>query len=216
MADETTTVITLICERAAEIDSQIGPGDAYKDVPGVSIVKFPCSGMIQPLMIEAALNKGASGVIVCGCQIGDCYFREGNKMIRDRLLGERPPQLKSKTDRRRILAVWLSRLQATKLSTDTKEFVAYVKDLDSKEGKPSAAAPAKPAAKPTASGKPAVEDGPAKSAVKPAVEEKGPPEPAKDVPKEGLGGADKTPEEKAEELKRSEPSEEKKEPEKKD
>lgn len=196
MADETTTVITLICERAAEIDSQIGPGDAYKDVPGVSIVKFPCSGMIQPLMIEAALNKGASGVIVCGCQIGDCYFREGNKMIRDRLLGERPPALKSKTDRRRILAVWLSRLQATKLSSDTKEFVAYVKDLDSKEGKPSAA-PAKPA--------PAAKAAPAKPAEKPA-------EKAADKPAEEKAAEKPAEEAKAPEAKEAEkPAEEKKE-----
>lgn len=195
MADETTTVITLICERAAEVDSSIGPGDAYKDVPGVSVVKFPCSGMIQPLMIEAALKQGASGVIVCGCQIGDCYFREGNKLIRDRLLNLRGPTLKSATDRRRIMAVWLSRLQATKLSTDTKEFVAYLKDLDSKEGKPPVGG-AKPA--PKAAAKPA--EKPAEKKAEKAQEK------AEEKP------ADKPAEEKAPEAKEADkPADDKKE-----
>src|SRR5215813_2932030 len=124
MSNENKKVVTLICERAADVNQLLDSSGAVEGVPGLSAVKVPCSGMIQPLMIEAALKTGASGVIVCGCQIGDCYFREGNKMIRDRLLGERAPTLKSATDRRRILAVWLSRLQPGKLVSDTKEFVA--------------------------------------------------------------------------------------------
>lgn len=105
------TVITLICERAADLNSLLDKKGSLSDLPDVHVVKFPCSGMIQPLMIEAALKAGAEGVIVCGCQIGDCFYREGNKMIRERLLGERPPGLKKTVDRRRVMALWLSRRQ---------------------------------------------------------------------------------------------------------
>jgi len=100
-----------------------------KSVDGLHAVKLPCSGMVQPLMIEAALKQGAAGVIVCGCQIGDCYYREGNKMIRERLLGNRVPTLKKATDRRRILALWLSRTQKDRFIADAKEFVAFVQAL---------------------------------------------------------------------------------------
>src|SRR5205814_1756840 len=86
MADP-KTVITLICERAVNVDPLMDSNGQLKDAPDVHVIKFPCSGMIQPLMIEAALKSGAAGVIVCGCQLGDCYFREGNRMIRGRLLG---------------------------------------------------------------------------------------------------------------------------------
>lgn len=139
MAEE-KTVITLICERAAEVDSVMSGDDKLKDQPNVKVIKFPCSGMIQPLMVEAAMKAGASGVVVCGCQIGDCYYREGNKMIKERLLGGRPPGLKRTVDRRRVLALWLSRKQTDRFLSETKEFVDYVNDLDSKE-------PAKPAPK---------------------------------------------------------------------
>jgi F420-non-reducing hydrogenase iron-sulfur subunit len=145
MAEE-KTVITLICERAAEVDSVMSQDDKLKDMPNVKVVKFPCSGMIQPLMVEAAMKAGASGVVVCGCQIGDCYYREGNRMIKDRLMGSRPPGLKPRTDRRRVLALWLSRKQTDRFLSETKEFVTYVSELDKEEGT-TAAVPKKVEAK---------------------------------------------------------------------
>lgn len=129
MAEE-KTVITLMCERAADVNGIVTKDGECTSVPGVKVVKLPCSGMVQTLMIEAAMKAGASGVIVCGCQIGDCYYREGNKMIRERLLGERPPGLKKTVDRRRVMALWLSRLQRGRFETEAKEFVAYVSKLD--------------------------------------------------------------------------------------
>lgn len=122
-------VITLICERAADLDSACSASGEVKDVEGLHVVKLPCSGMIQPLMIEAALKAGAAGVIVTGCQIGDCYYREGNRMIRERLLGERTPGLKKNVDRSRILALWLSRPQKERFLSEAKEFVNYVRKL---------------------------------------------------------------------------------------
>jgi coenzyme F420-reducing hydrogenase delta subunit len=125
-------------------------------VEGVSVVKLPCSGMIQPQMIEEALKAGASGVIVTGCQIGDCYFREGNKMIRDRLLGLRPPGLKKAVDRRRVLALWLARPQTERFISEAKEFVSYLAKLPEAEtaAKPSSSPSSSPAAAP----KPAVSE----------------------------------------------------------
>ncbi|HMW88968.1 MAG TPA: hydrogenase iron-sulfur subunit [Candidatus Obscuribacter sp.] len=123
-------VITLICERAADLDSVCSAQGEVKDIDGLHVVKLPCSGMIQPLMIEAALKAGAAGVIVTGCQLGDCYYREGNRMIRERLLGERTPGLKKTVDRRRVLALWLARPQKDRFMSEAKEFVGYVRGLE--------------------------------------------------------------------------------------
>ncbi|MBS1989590.1 MAG: hydrogenase iron-sulfur subunit [Cyanobacteria bacterium SZAS LIN-2] len=138
-------VITLICERACDLSSVTEASGEVKDVSGLHVVKLPCSGMIQPLMIEAAMKAGAAGVIVTGCQIGDCYYREGNRMIRDRLLGNRPPGLKKTVDRRRVLALWLARPQKDRFLSEAKEFVQMVRNLS--DDKPAAAVAPKPEAK---------------------------------------------------------------------
>lgn len=148
---ETKSVISLVCERAADLGSVCDAQGAVKDVPGLHVIKLPCSGMIQPLMIDQAMKSGAEGVIVMGCQIGDCYYREGNKMIRERLLGERQPGLKKTVDRRRVVALWLSRVQTKQFLSEAKEFVAQVRALPPVEAaKPAAGAAAKPAATPAA------------------------------------------------------------------
>lgn len=122
-----TKVMTLICERSCDLNDHLDEKSQLKEVAGCYVIRFPCSGMIQPLMIEAALKNGADGVVVTGCQIGDCYYREGNKMIRERMLGMRTPTLKKGTDRRRIIGFWLSKVQVERFISDVKEFVT---DLD--------------------------------------------------------------------------------------
>jgi coenzyme F420-reducing hydrogenase delta subunit len=137
--------MTLICERSCDLKSITEADSQFKGMPDCYFVKFPCSGMIQPLMIEAALKNGADGVVVTGCQIGDCYFREGNKMIRERLLGERTPGLKKTVDRRRVIGLWLSRMQPQRLLSEIKDFSSEVSKLPVEakpEPKPAAAKPA--------------------------------------------------------------------------
>ena len=146
MANEDKKVVTLLCERAADLNDLLDAKGEVQGVSGLCVVKLPCSGMVQPNMIEGAFKNGAAGVIVTGCQLGDCFYREGNKMIRERLLGDRPPGLKKTVDRRRVLALWLSRLQAQKFISDAREFVATVRELPAPEPAKAAAAPAKPAA----------------------------------------------------------------------
>lgn len=128
-------VVALMCERSCDLAPHLDDHGRLKEVPEVAVVKFPCSGMIQPLMVEAALKAGAQGVIVAGCQLGDCYYREGNRMIRGRLLGDQPPGLKKNVDRRRVIGLWLSRTQASRFISEAKEFVASLDELgDGKVG----------------------------------------------------------------------------------
>ena len=196
---ETTTVISLICERAADLGAVCNAQGAVSEVPGLHVVKLPCSGMIQPLMIDGALKNGAQGVIVMGCQIGDCYYREGNKMIRERLLGERPPNLKKTVDRRRIVALWLSRVQTSQFLSEAKEFIVKLKELPPLEAaKPAPAAAKAPGtsdvkAAPTAEAKaaatkPKLEESPAKAVDKKSEEAKKDPE--KDSKEAALGGVE--------------------------
>lgn len=199
---EQKTVITLMCERAADVNEILDQNGQCTSVDGVKVVKLPCSGMVQTLMIDAALKAGASGVIVCGCQIGDCYYREGNRMIRERLLGERTPGLKKTVDRRRVLALWLSRLQRGRFEKEAKEFVAYVRKLDN-----DSPAAAKPAAAPAAKPAPAADAAP-KAEPAPKAEEKKE-EPKADAATES-GAKPVEAEKKAEEVKAEEKTEEKK------
>ena len=66
---------------------------AWADLAGVSRLQYPpnmrivrvmCSGMVHPNLVIDALTKGADGVIICGCHIGDCHYLEGNVKAENR------------------------------------------------------------------------------------------------------------------------------------
>ena len=54
-------------------------GSMRLDYPStVRVVKITCTGRIEPFLLLKALEQGADAVMVCGCNIGDCHFLEGN------------------------------------------------------------------------------------------------------------------------------------------
>ena len=50
----------------------------------VRVLKFPCTGRIDPVFILKAFQKGADGILVSGCHPGDCHYMAGNFHARRR------------------------------------------------------------------------------------------------------------------------------------
>jgi coenzyme F420-reducing hydrogenase delta subunit len=95
-------IVGFVCERSIPIHEMVDQHKALLDDPDTKIVILPCSGMVKPTQMELALSKGADATFVCGCAIGDCHYRTGNIMIRERLEGERNPKLRKTTDKRKV------------------------------------------------------------------------------------------------------------------
>ncbi len=51
----------------------------------VKIIRVPCSCRVNPLFILRAFQRGADGVIMCGCHPGDCHYSTGNYHTRRRM-----------------------------------------------------------------------------------------------------------------------------------
>jgi len=45
---------------------------------GIRIIKLPCTGRINPILLLKAVEDGADGVYVVGCKEGDCHYLDGN------------------------------------------------------------------------------------------------------------------------------------------
>jgi F420-non-reducing hydrogenase iron-sulfur subunit len=145
MSTDNKKLIGVVCERSVDFEGKLDENGYMLDNPAVKIIKVPCSGQIQPIMLETALKNGADGAFALGCRMGDCHYREGNKFCRERLVGKRMPKLKPTVDKRRVQAYWLSALEYDKLKDMVAEFVEECKQLPSAEAK---GAPKASAAKP--------------------------------------------------------------------
>lgn len=51
----------------------------------IRIIRVPCSGRVDPLLIVRSFQQGADGVLIAGCHPGDCHYSEGNYYARRRL-----------------------------------------------------------------------------------------------------------------------------------
>lgn len=51
----------------------------------VKIIRVPGSCRINPMFVLRAFQRGADGVILCGCHPGDCHYMTGNYHTRRRM-----------------------------------------------------------------------------------------------------------------------------------
>ncbi|MBU0599460.1 hydrogenase iron-sulfur subunit [bacterium] len=108
------------------------------DLAGVSRLQYPtniriirvmCSGMVHPNLVVDALTKGADGVLICGCHIGDCHYLEGNKKAESRAdaIGLMLEDFGIEPERFRL--EWISASEGPKFAQVMQEMTETVKQL---------------------------------------------------------------------------------------
>ena len=90
----------------------------------VKIIRVPCSCRVNPMFILRAFQRGADGVILCGCHPGDCHYTSGNYYARRRmtLLFSMLDYLGIEQERTRV--EWVSAAEGAKFAATMNEFVA--------------------------------------------------------------------------------------------
>jgi len=83
MSEDQPRVLVFLCRWCLQAEAD---WTARTQFPAnVQVVEVPCSGRLNPLFLLSALQKGAEGVLVVGCEPGDCHYKEGNYLARRKL-----------------------------------------------------------------------------------------------------------------------------------
>lgn len=95
----------------------------------VKIIRVPCSCRVNPMFILRAFQRGADGVIICGCHPGDCHYTSGNYFTRRRIT-----LLYSMLDflgieRNRTRLEWVSAAEGAKFAAVMEQFTEDVRKL---------------------------------------------------------------------------------------
>lgn len=105
-------------------------GSARLSYPAnVKIIRVPCSCRVNPSFVLKAFQRGADGVIICGCHPGDCHYVTGNYYARRRLslLFDFLDYLGIEKQRTRV--EWVSAAEGAKFSAVMNDFVEQVAAL---------------------------------------------------------------------------------------
>jgi F420-non-reducing hydrogenase iron-sulfur subunit len=97
--------------------------------PNVDIVRVMCSGRIDPALVTEALARGADGVMVCGCHIGDCHYISGNHKTMARMPLLRRTLADLGLAPGRFVHEWVSAAEGEKFARLVRQVVEQVRAL---------------------------------------------------------------------------------------
>jgi len=84
-AKEKPTIVAFLCNWCSYAGADAAGTSRFKQPPDVRIIRVPCSGRLDWLIIAKTFKEGADGVLVSGCHPGDCHYTEGNYYARRKL-----------------------------------------------------------------------------------------------------------------------------------
>ena len=78
-------ILALICTYCTYTAADMAGSMRLQYPPNVRVVKLLCTGRVDILHLLNAFQSGWDGVMVSGCEIGDCHFMEGNLRAKERV-----------------------------------------------------------------------------------------------------------------------------------
>ena len=125
----TPKIIAFCCNWCSYSGADLAGTNRLSYPAEVKIIRVPCSCRVNPLFILRAFQRGADGVILCGCHPGDCHYSTGNYHTRRRmtLLFSLLDYLGVEKERTRV--EWVSAAEGQRFVDVMNSFVAEVTKL---------------------------------------------------------------------------------------
>jgi F420-non-reducing hydrogenase iron-sulfur subunit len=122
-------IVAFVCNWCTYIAADAAGTARARYSPNVRLIRLMCSGRVDPQFVMSAFEKGADGVMICGCHPRDCHYNEGNyKTLRRYLLLKKMlSQLGFEDERLRL--EWISASEPEKFRRAVEEMTEHVRKL---------------------------------------------------------------------------------------
>jgi len=97
-------IVAFLCNWCSYAGADLAGVSRSRCSPNVVSIRLMCSGGLEPVFVLKAFKEGADGVLVCGCNLGDCHYVDGNykTLMRMTLLKKLVKQLGIEDERVRL------------------------------------------------------------------------------------------------------------------
>jgi len=120
-------IVGFLCKWCSYAGADLAGSGRKKYPANVRILKVPCSGRVDPLLILKGLRLGFDGVMVSGCHPGDCHYQTGNYRARRRIALTKKFLEYIGIPEERLKASWVSASEGAKFA---QVVAAVVKDIE--------------------------------------------------------------------------------------
>ena len=122
-------IAAFLCNWCSYAGADLAGTSRMKYPPNVLPIRVMCSGRVDTLFVLEALRKGADGVLVAGCHLGDCHYQTGNYKMRRRVILLKKMVEQFAIDPRRIRFEFVSASEGQKFAAVVTEFVDEIKKI---------------------------------------------------------------------------------------
>jgi len=122
-------IVAFVCNWCTYAGADLTGTSRIKYAPNVKVIRFPCTGRIDFMLLLKAFARGADGIIVSGCHPNDCHYTSGNFHARRRWMVFRRLLDFLGIDVRRVHFFWISAAEGAKWAEMVNETVETVRKL---------------------------------------------------------------------------------------
>jgi F420-non-reducing hydrogenase iron-sulfur subunit len=122
-------IIALACNWCSYTGADLAGISRCQYPTNVRIVRVMCSGMVAPSLVIEALTKGADGVVVCGCHLGDCHYQDGNVRAQNRAEAITMMLQDFGIEEGRFKLAWVSAAEGPQFANLMTEFTEQIRQL---------------------------------------------------------------------------------------
>jgi F420-non-reducing hydrogenase iron-sulfur subunit len=129
MSEFEPKIVAFVCNWCTYAGADLTGTSRIKYATNVRIVRFPCTGRIDYMLLIKAFDEGADGIIVSGCHPNDCHYTSGNFHARRRWMMFRSLCSFTGIDTGRIKFSWVSAAEGAKWADIVNKTVAEIREL---------------------------------------------------------------------------------------
>jgi coenzyme F420-reducing hydrogenase delta subunit len=126
-------VVAFVCNWCTYAGADLTGTSRIKYAPNVKIIRFPCTGRIDFMLVLKAFSNGADGVIVSGCHPNDCHYTSGNFHAKRRWMMFRTIANFMGIDMNRVVFSWVSAAEGSKWAEVVNKTVEDIRNLGPNE-----------------------------------------------------------------------------------
>jgi len=131
---EQLRIVGFLCNWCSYAGADMAGTSRISYPPNIRIIRVPCSGRVDPLLIVKVFQRGADGVLVAGCHPGDCHYVEGNYYARRRFALLRSLLEFVGIEPERFQVAWVSAAEGKRFSHVVSSFTQEISQLGKRDG----------------------------------------------------------------------------------
>ena len=122
-------ILAFLCNWCSYAGADLAGTSRIKYPPSVLPIRVMCSSRVDPLFVIKAYLSGADGVLIAGCQPGDCHYEKGNYYARRRFVMLKKIIEEIGLEPERLRLSWISASEGNRYAKTVTEFTEKIKKI---------------------------------------------------------------------------------------